>query len=699
VWFRGAWLLLVPCALAQNQPRFAFTLPGQTSGSAAVAVDSHGNSYLTGSVLGNPFTATAGAFQSQNNGGNVCLAGGGLGPPYYVPCPNAFVIKLDPSGVLVFATYLGGSGNPSPTAIAVDSNGNVYVAGSLVYGDFPVTPGAAFSSGTGFIVKLSASGSQLVYATLLPGTTPASIQIDQQGNLLFVGDGNEAFPATPGAYQSTYPVIPGVSSDGRTVAGKLNASGSALVWGTYVSGDLGFSLGSSVATDPDGNVLVGGTDAGIDGSGAEQRAFLSKLSSDGAQLISTTVLATGTVDWVKASATGDIYVLCNLTGTDYPATAPGFGVPVPPPTQGVAPAFLLHMSADGVTVLNNIYLPFTATGLDVDSAGNAYLAGTAYTSGPVMASAGAFQPTYGGGVSDGIIAKITPPAEIAGVTYFGGSDDDNTSAIAVERDGSVVVAGRSSSPGFLGQTTFAGVLFAANFFPAQTIENSASFVANTAAPGEIVAIRGYGLGPTTGVSASGPGLPFELAGVQVSFYCPPSPLSMPPQLCALPAPIFYVQSEQINVQVPWELAGQTSTAVEISYPGFTSTPIPVLVAPSLPGIFYVNNSDGTQNSSSNPAKPGDFITIYGTGGGPTSPTGVDGAFWTLSTPFPLLTLPTIVTLGSANATVLYAGASPLSPSGIFQINALLPPNLPASASALVVNIGGVSSVAVPIAIQ
>lgn len=171
MWFRGAWLLFVPCALAQNQPRFAFSLPEPISSSITVAADSHGNSYLTGGVLGNPFTATPGAFQSQNSGGNTCLAGGGLGPPFMVPCRNAFVMKLDPSGGVVFATYLGGSGDPSVTAIAVDSNGNVYVAGSVA-GDFPVTPGAAFSSGGGFIAKLSASGSQLVYSTRLPGPRP-----------------------------------------------------------------------------------------------------------------------------------------------------------------------------------------------------------------------------------------------------------------------------------------------------------------------------------------------------------------------------------------------------------------------------------------------------------------------------------------------------------------------------------------------
>ena len=499
-----------------------------------------------------------------------------------------------------------------------------------------------------------------------------------------MGGGNEAFPATPGAYQSTYPVIPGVSSDERTVAGKLNASGSALLWGTYVSGNLGFSGGSSVATDPAGNVLVAGTDGGIGGSYAEQRAFLSKLSPDGAQLIATKVLATGAVYWMKASPTGDIYVSCTLTGTDYPATAPGFGVPIPAPGPGVVPAVLMHVSTDGVTVLNTIYLPFTATGLDVDSAGNAYLAGTAYTSGPVMASEGAFQSTYGGGVSDGIIAKIAPSAQIAGVTYFGGSGEDNTRAIAVERDGSVVVAGLTYSPGFLGVTTSGGALFAANLFPAPTIENAASYVANTAVAGEIVAIEGYGLGPATSVVSAPVN---SLGGAQVYFD-------------SFPAPITYAQANQLNVQVPWEIAGQATTQLRIVYNGVEAGNVALPVGPALPGIFYVSNSDGTQNSPSNPAKPGDFITIYGTGGGPTSPAGVDGAFWTLTTPYPLLTLKVTVTIGSGNASVLYAGASPLSLSGIFQINARLPTDLAASAaSPLVVNIGGVASVAVPIAIQ
>jgi uncharacterized protein (TIGR03437 family) len=125
----------------------------------------------------------------------------------------------------------------------------------------------------------------------------------------------------------------------------------------------------------------------------------------------------------------------------------------------------------------------------------------------------------------------------------------------------------------------------------------------------------------------------------------------------------------------------------------------VLLAPSLPGIFGVRNSDGSQNSPSNPAKPGDFITIYGTGGGPTNPAGSTGAFWTLTTPLPLLTLDVDVKIGGEKARVLYAGSSPQSSSGIFQINVQVPSDVvPSVTASLDLTIGNASSPRVSLAI-
>lgn len=289
---------------------------------------------------------------------------------------------------------------------------------------------------------------------------------------------------------------------------------------------------------------------------------------------------------------------------------------------------------------------------------------------------GAFQPEYGGGNSDAYVARFTPSGQLAGSTYLGGSKDDSANLIAFGPNGSVVVAGPSS---------------VTSLFPSLTVLNSASYVATEIAPGEIVSLLGYGIGPTTGVSASGPVLPKELAGVQVSFG-------------GFEAPLLYVQSHVINAQVPWELAGQTSTTVRISYlgvplMGVASADTPVLLAPSLPGIFGVANSDGSRNSPSNPARPGDFITIYGTGGGPTNPGGVTGAFWQWTTPLPSLTLKVSVAIGGENGSLEYAGASPQSSSGIFQINVRLPGDLPPSAStSLNLTVGNASSPPVSVAI-
>jgi len=288
--------------------------------------------------------------------------------------------------------------------------------------------------------------------------------------------------------------------------------------------------------------------------------------------------------------------------------------------------------------------------------------------------------------------KVSPEGQLVGATYLGGSGEDGATLIAVAPNGSVAISGTTQSTDFPGisgiASSTAPASFVTSIFISLTVLNAASYVPNTIAPGEIVSLLGYGLGPDAGVAAtSGATLPTELAGVQVSFG-------------GLPAPPLYAQAHVINAQVPWELAGETSTTVAVSYPGVASMGTPVIVGQSLPGLFGVGNSDGTQDSPSNPAKPGDFITIYGTGGGPTSPAGVTGAFWPQTASLPLLVLPVTVMVAGENAKVLYAGASPLSSSGIFQINALLPSDLQASpASSLVLIIDGTSSAAAPVAIQ
>jgi uncharacterized protein (TIGR03437 family) len=679
-----------------NLPRsaFGFTYAGNMDPSF-VTVDARGNTYLAGSVRGTPFTATPGAYQTQNNGG-TCFYG--FGPfPANIPCRNVFVIKLDSTEKVVFATYLGDTTDSTATSLAADSAGNVYVAGTsapspILGTPFPITPGAAFTKGNDFVVKLNVLGTRLEYSTLIPGAILTAIAVDKAGSVYFTGGSLGGFPSTPGAFQLAPP-----NSVGATIVGKLNPAGSALLYGTYLSGASGPSDGVSIAIDDAGNAFVAGTNEGPDFPATAGKfstslpghlnVYLAKLNPDGSGLIFSTLLGPALTESMKVAKSGDIYIGCITAAPDFPYTPGGFG---PPPADRLDADFLLHVSADGSTVLNSTYLPFALTqtpaGLDVDVVGNAYVAGNADRS--LAPNAGAFQAAFAGsGAYDTVVSKIAPSGAVAGVTFFGPGGVNSETAIAAERDGSVIVTGLTREPDFLGTSIpplALGMNFflTANFFPAITLENAASYVANVAVPGEIISIRGYGIGPATGLVSSPTS---NLGGVQVYFD-------------NFPAPIIYAQANQVNAQVPWEIAGQVTTQLKIVYNGANAGSVTLPVGQALPGVFSIANTDGSLNSSSNPAHPGAIVAVYGTGGGAMIPSGVTGGLWPLS-PLSRLAQSVFVIVGEEPADVLYSGSAPTQDSGFFQINAAVPVDLTTGEHSLYVTVGGVGSAAASLWIQ
>jgi len=338
--------------------------------------------------------------------------------------------------------------------------------------------------------------------------------------------------------------------------------------------------------------------------------------------------------------------------------------------------YLSHLSAGGSALIYSTYLPTTNKfDLDLDSAGSAFVAGAAGYD-LLAPSPGAYQSDFEGALANAYVAKFTPHGESAGATYAGPLQTGAIPLIAVAPNGAIVLAETAS---------------VITIFPWLTVQNAASGEAGTVAPGEIVTLRGYGLGPATAAVAAGQAPVDQLGGTQVTFG-------------GVAAPVFSAQSQQVTVQVPWEIAGQMSTEAVVTYnggpPAGASASAPLVVATAAPGIFAVANSGGTLNSPSNPAKAGDSITIYGTGGGVTNPLGITGALWSITASLPTLTPPVSVSIGGTNAMVLYAGSAPTLESGYFQINVALPSGLQASAPAnLVLTVGGSSSVAVPISIQ
>ena len=132
----------------------------------------------------------------------------------------------------------------------------------------------------------------------------------------------------------------------------------------------------------------------------------------------------------------------------------------------------------------------------------------------------------------------------------------------------------------------------------------------------------------------------------------------------MPSPLLYVSNSQINAVVPFALDGNTNASVVAQYLGISSDPAPVPVAAAVPGIFALNstgagpgsiqNMDHSVNSPSNPASRGSLVTMYATGGGQTTPPGIDDAIYTAAGFTPRL--PVGVQVGGVDAEVSYAGA-------------------------------------------
>jgi hypothetical protein len=228
-------------------------------------------------------------------------------------------LTIDPT--LVYSTYLGSSGNDIGRAIAVDSAGAAYVAGSSNYFDLPVTPGAYQTTWHGdpntvmpdaFIAKINPAGTHFDYVTYLGGTSPdeaTGIAVDAGGNAYVTGYTRSSdFPVTSGAYRTTN----SAGQDGFLT--KLNSSGSALVYSTFLGADQR-TLPNSVALDSGGNAYVAGWTWASNlpvSPGANpfqgspfgvQHAFLLKLSASGDAVTYGTYIGSGGGDVAFGVAT------------------------------------------------------------------------------------------------------------------------------------------------------------------------------------------------------------------------------------------------------------------------------------------------------------------------------------------------------------------------------------------------------------
>jgi hypothetical protein len=333
-------------------------------------------------------------------------------------------LTIDP--VLVFATYLDGTGSDSISAIATDSSGNIYVTGSTSSANFPVVKGeqSVFAGGAdAFISKLDPTGHTLLYSTYLGGSNTdngQSIAVDANGNVAVSGISlSDNFP-TAGKLSGTV----STATTTYNFISSLNASGSALRYSGYIGETAGTYDDynphlNRVAFDDQGNVYVSGkTDdpnypytKGAYGGlpapyPADETLFVAKIGSDGTVLYGATIPETPPqsigssvfnidVGGLAVDGTGAV-VVAGTAGDDLPVTTGVLSSTFPNnPASGTA-GYVLKLNPAGSALVFSTYIPGTDAieGTALDSSNNVYVSGlTQETNLPT--SSNAFQPTFG----------------------------------------------------------------------------------------------------------------------------------------------------------------------------------------------------------------------------------------------------------------------------------------------------------------
>ncbi len=646
-----------------------------------------------------PFTLSAIATDSAGNtyvvGGTQISGSPTFGSPSTNTQTHIFVSKFDPNGNALLTDTLAGQGTDTGNAIAVDPSGNIYVAGMTTSPDFPLvnalqtrffppTTVNGVPAGNGFLTKLSPDGATILYSTYFGGTLGQSainsLAVDANGDLDLTGYTLASdFPHSTGMPFGTVGQNP--TSPAAMIA-SISPSGAKILY----SGAIPLvppcnQMGMSCAQPGNGWAGVG----------------------------------------IAVDAAGNAYIAGNAGSPSLPTTpgvlAPnGLGAFVAKINAGGAGIGYLTYLGPGGTQGDVYYTWNTLYAIAVDAAGNAYLGGQTTNASALPATPGSYLPApYNGGAGAGFLAKLNPAGSaLVWATYF-----DNPQSIAVDANENLWVNGSIDGvplPNQNGWTTGNEYLVALNpsgseliysaLYPAGTIGQALaidaaglihtaglngfvsasdpsaapapgiSYFGNAAlsaatarlAPGEVIAIYGPGIGPSTPSVAtpSGGFYPTALAGVEVS-------------VNGLKMPLLYAGANQVNAVVPMELTSNVAATVRLSK-GTAVSSYPVWIVPSAPLAFpVVINHDGTLNSQMNPAKSGDFVLIYATGWQSSFAPLADGQVQTTANDAcqgnctgAALGMPGIFPIGGGYpgfpVTVLYGGDAPGYVAGITQFN-------------------------------
>jgi Beta-propeller repeat len=376
-----------------------------------MAVDNAGNVYVTGATASTDFP-TMTPLQAKLDGSK-----------------NAFVAKLNSTGGLVYSTYLGGSGSDSGNAIAVDSMGNVTVIGDTASNNFPLQNAFQNSrrgQTEVFVTRLSAAEDLVIYSTYLGGSGDdhgTAVALDSSGAAYITGNTTSLdFPQMnalqrAGGGQDAF--VTKLASTGNWLVYSTYLGGSG--------GSLGApETGSGIAVDASGNAYVTGTTSSANFPivnalqpnfmGGQTDTFVSKLSPAGNGLIYSTYLGGSGIDYgdaIAVNSQGDAWVTGYTTSTNFPTANA-----IQPAFAGGYDAFVAALDPTGATLTTSTYLGGSGNdfgnAIALDPWGSAYVAGQTLSSN--FPAQNATQPANGGGI-DAFVTRLAPPP------HYGGSHD------------------------------------------------------------------------------------------------------------------------------------------------------------------------------------------------------------------------------------------------------------------------------------
>ncbi|MBZ5580542.1 MAG: hypothetical protein LAP40_28670 [Acidobacteriia bacterium] len=712
------------------QYTFSFdqSFPSTGAGFTAAAVDAGGDVYFAGSTQV-PLPTTPGVFQG------VFAACAPITAPKGIllrpACSWAFVGQLSPDGTLLWLTYVPEpNGSSTIGQIAVDAAGSVYVSGSFQTVDglpsaFPVTPGAfeVTPQGTGgvFLAKLNATGSKLVWATYFNNLNLVhTLDPDSSGNL-YLGGSTEALVDLP----LVHPLAGMAPSIESGYLAELNATGSGLLFGTWVNGPGARSGVNALTLDGSGNLYVTGgcsySSPAADPcvpttAGALQRSmkglstmYVMKLKPDGTLVFSTLLSGSNTqgAAGIATDGAGNVVVAGGVSSPgrqqpfDFPVTPAAFQTTNAKLNRATTPdtGFAAKLDASGSTLLYSTYFGGSSedsiTGLALDSQGNPVFSG--YSDSPDLPmTPDAWQPChpapdfrFGNGVDADFIGKLTADGRsLSYASFFGpgnllpnGQLGSSLTLFGVDASGDLFLLGSQQGiPVIVRYRITPRPLGAAGCVASAThgYESGVS-------PLGLIRIRGNGIAGTRSFApalTSGGRLPLSYQGLEVFVGQTPAPLlAVEPNQITVVAPFGRQRRGAYRdlVRLPRPAATDGSTPIRVVQNGVLTAELDTPLQPVAPAAISTDgsgfgsaatlNQDGSTNSHDNPAAPGSVVSVFLTGLGLTNPPLQAGS---MAPGSGSLQAGVQAVLGTVSSEIVYAGPAPGLLAGVYQINLRVP---------------------------